>query len=66
MLDDHAPFTRIISDEANATDRQWLRMLSESFETVSLEGMIRAGMDDQFAIRVLGLVALSRRFNQAA
>lgn len=66
MLNDHAPFTRVISGEPSDTDLQWLRMLTESFESVSLEGMIRAGMDDQFAIRVLGLIALENRTNQAA
>ena len=64
MLDEHAPFKRIISDEATATDRQWLRMLETVFDGVSFENLVRAGIDARAASSVLGVVALNTRINQ--
>lgn len=61
MLNDHAPWVRLISDQATATDRQWLRMLSEAFEYVSHDALVRSGMKSDFATEVLGMVALDAR-----
>jgi hypothetical protein len=42
-------------------DRQWLVMLHMAFEGTSYEDMVNAGMSENFATEVLGLVALNYR-----
>ena len=66
MLDDHPPFTRIISDQANATDRQWLRMLSAAFEETTPAKLVESGICQQMTIEILGIVALNNRINNEA
>lgn len=61
MLDNHAPYKRIISDEATAADRQWLKMLKEQFKDVRHEDLVVAGMDMKAATEVLGLIAIDDR-----
>jgi hypothetical protein len=63
MLAEHAPFNRIISDQATAIDRQWLRMMNEAFAGVSFENLMRAGFDAEAATALLGVVALDVRLN---
>lgn len=65
MLNDHAPFNRIISEQATATDRQWLRMLHDAFRDIDHEDLRQAGMASEFATEVLGLVALKARILDA-
>ena len=61
MLDNHAPFKRIISDEATAIDRQWLRMMNDVFSKISHETLVTAGYTPIEATRILGVVALKKR-----
>lgn len=64
MLDDHPPFTRVIGDQANATDRQWLRMLKDAFADATPAGLMASGISRQMTIEILGIVALNDRINQ--
>ena len=66
MLANHPPYLRVISDEASAQDRQWLRLLSEAFDEIDHESLCRAGMDARFATEVLGIVALNTRYSTEA
>ena len=59
----HPPFQRIISDEANAIDRQWLRMLSDVFHETTYEQLVEAGMTRDGIRDFLGTIALNRRIN---
>jgi len=61
MLDNHPPFKRVISDEATATDRQWLRMLDDVFESITFERLVAAGLDAQAVSALFGVVALRYR-----
>lgn len=64
MLDEHAPFKRIISHEPTAVDRQWLRMLHAVFDGASFDALVRAGIDARAVSAVLGVAALNTRLNQ--
>ena len=66
MLDDHPPFNRIISDQANATDRQWLRMLSDAFEDATPAKLMDSGISQQMTVEILGIVALNDRIDNEA
>lgn len=61
----HPPFQRLISDSANAIDRQWLRMLASAFEETTYEQLIDAGMKMDSIRDLLGTIALNRRVNSA-
>ena len=62
--ENHPPFQRLISDSANAVDRQWLRMLAEVFKETSYEQLIEAGMTRDYVRDFLGTIALNRRVNE--
>lgn len=60
-INDHAPARRILSGESTASDRQWLRMLDEVLEPVSLEQLIHCSVDAEAARDIIGLIALRER-----
>lgn len=60
-INDHAPALRILSGESTASDRQWLRMLDETFKPISIEQLSRMTIDLEAARDILGLIALTER-----
>lgn len=66
MLTEHAPWVRVTTDQATATDRQWLRLLNDAFASVAYEDIVRAGLNTTLATEFLGLVALDTKINSSS
>ena len=61
--DSHPPFQRVTTDSANATDRQWLRMLAFVFAETTYEQLQEAGLSRDVLRDFLGTIALNKRIN---
>ncbi|WP_295442597.1 hypothetical protein [uncultured Thiodictyon sp.] len=60
-ISNHAPYQRVIYDDATAIDRQWLRMMEDALSNVSLDQMLNAGIENTSAREILGLIAINMR-----
>jgi hypothetical protein len=58
---DHQAFMRVVSGQTIGPDRQWMRLLSDILEDVSIDTLMRAGMAQDTARDLLTLCALTAR-----
>lgn len=62
----HAPYQRIMTNALVPVDRQWLRLLADLLEPVSLDQLVNAGMTQSRARALLSLSAMVSRYRDAS